>query len=781
MKSHPWHWTRAVLGFLLIVGLGERSASWGQKPPPPVPPNPQAPVLAMPVPSGMQRGSTLDLVLTGTNLAGPTGLFTAFPAKTSIPTVDKNGQDNTKLKIRIDAPADAPIGLHALRLATTRGISNLRLFAIDDLPQVLETDTNRKFETAQPVPVPSVVVGRADAEATDYFKITVQAGQRLSFDVLGRRLGSPIDPQMSIYSAKSKRELAHDNDSPGCQTDCRLSYVFKEAGDYVIEIKDVLNRGGADFTYRLRIGDFPLATTTIPMAAKRGSKVKVQFAGPSVDNAQPADVAVPSDPTARVVWVAPKGSSGLHGWPVALAVSDLDESVEQEPNNEPAKGNRLTVPGGITGRFQQSDDTDCYLFAAKKGQKLLIEAQTLELYSPTLVYLVLKNAKTGAELAKSNPQAPPPADQRIEFTAAEDGDYLLEVQHLNFLGGPSEVYHLTITPSQPAYDVSLGIERYDLAAGSFVPLNVLVNRRGYAGPIDLSVVGHPGLTGMGKIKAGQANGVLLVTAKPDVPMGPYAITIRAKAQIDGKEAVQDLEVKTPVSQSLSGLPYPPLQLLNQVALAVREKAPFSLAVKMEPAEAVPGIATQVTISVQRDAGFAEDIVLNPPVGLPPNVPAPKLANIAKDKAELKFALDVNAKAPLGEYQILFSGKAKTKDKEFSSSAPPLNVVVGAPFDLKVEPAVLDLKPGAKAKVKVTATRRGGYKGPIALEVRKLPANVTGGKTVIAADQTAAEVEVTAAANAAPGDKTDVDVNGTASALNNLQNASPVFTVRIPKK
>ena len=34
------------------------------------------------------------------------------------------------------------------------------------------------------------------------------------------------------------------------------------------------------------------------------------------------------------------------------------------------------------------------------------------------------------------------------------------------------------------------------------------------------------------------------------------------------------------------------------------------------------------------------------------------------------------------------------------------------------------RPGEKIKVTITATRKGGYKGPIALDVRKLPAMVT---------------------------------------------------------
>lgn len=266
-----------------------------------------------------------------------------------------------------------------------------------------------------------------------------------------------------------------------------------------------------------------------------------------------------------------------------------------------------------------------------------------------------------------------------------------------------------------------------------------------------------------------------------MPLGAYTATLVARATIEGTKVVQPVSVKAALSTSLSGLPYPPLQLNHQVALAVKEKPPFALAVKMEPAEAVPGITPQVILSVTRDPGFAEEIVLNPPGGLPANVPAPKLANIAKDKNELKFALDVNAKTPLGEYVVFLSGKAKTKDKEFSAIAPPLNLVVGQPFDLKVEPAVLDLKPGDKGKLKITAVRKAGYKGPIALEVRKLPANVTGGKAAIAMDQAVVEVEIVAAPAAVPGEKMDVDVNGTATALNNLQNASPAFTVRVQKK
>src|SRR5262249_50551793 len=152
-----------------------------------------------------------------------------------------------------------------------RGMSNLRLFCIDDLPQVIETGTNHAPTAAQAVPLPCVVVGRTDAETTDYFKFGVTAEQRVSFEVLGRRLGSSFDPQLQLLDARTGRELpsAYSNDAPGLQTDARLTHTFKTAGEYLVAVRDVSYRGGADFHYRLRIGDFPCATTTLPLAAKR--------------------------------------------------------------------------------------------------------------------------------------------------------------------------------------------------------------------------------------------------------------------------------------------------------------------------------------------------------------------------------------------------------------------------------------------------------------------------------------------------------------------------------
>jgi hypothetical protein len=780
----PYRLSFVFLSLFAIFAL----RTFAQQPPPQGPPNPQAPVLAQPAPMGMQRGTTLDLTLTGTNLADPTGLWTSFPAKVTIPTDNNNGKDATKLRVLLEVPKDAPLGFHSIRLATGRGMSNLRLFCIDDLPQVLEVDTNRSKNTPQPLPVPCVVVGRADAEVSDFFKITVKSGQRVSFEVLGHRLGSAFDPQLSLHDSKTGRELpgGQNNDAPGCQTDSRLTYTFKEAGDYIVEIRDTIWRGGPDFWYRLRIGDFPCATVPLPMAARRGGKVLVNFAGPNVDGVTPVEVTVPSDPTVDTVWVTPVGPSGLPGWPVALAVSDLEELMEQEPNNEPAKANRLPVPCGVTGRFWEKGDVDHYVFTAKKGQRLIVEGHTLEWYSPTEVYMVLKDAK-GAQLAATNPMVAP----RLDFNPPADGDYTLAVEHLHYWGGPAEAYRVTITPYEPGFALSLFLDRYDVAQGGLVNLPlILTARRDYTGPIEVSVVGNPAFTGKVTIPANApvapappapppAVATLPLTVKEDAPMGPYTLVIQGKATINGKEVVEYASVRTVVSQGLGNLAYPPRQLYTQLAVAVTEKPPFALTAKFDATEVLRGNAASLTVNATRAPGFMEEIALTA-AGVPANV-APMLKNIPKDMSEVKIQLTPAANAAVGSFPITVVGKAKAGMKDFTVNAAAVPLVVALPFDLKVEPLPVKLSPGDKAKLKVTAVRKGGYGGPIALEVRNLPANVSAPKAEIAMAQDSVEIEVTAADNAAVGDKGDVNVLGTAPAAANQQNASANFTVSVVKK
>jgi hypothetical protein len=568
-----------LLAFFSSVGLAV-----GQKKPAAPVPNPKAPTLAPVVPLGIQRGTTLELTLTGTNLAAPVALWTSFPAKVTIPTDKNNGKDNTKLRVKLEVPADAPLGFQSLRLATERGLSNFRPFCIDDLPQLLELNTNHERDKAQSVPVPCVVVGRADAELSDYFRVSVKPQERLTFEVLGRRLGSAFDPQLRLFDAKTGRDLpgGQSNDAPGLQSDARLTCTFKDGGDIIVEIRDTTYRGGADYHYRLRIGDFPAAVTPYPLAVKRGSKTKVSFVGRDIEGVVPTEVVAPTDPAIPCVWLAPHRAQGPHGWPVALFLSDLDEVVEPE-SKETGKPMRVLVPCGISGRFPKKGDRDSYVFAAKKGQRLAIEAQTLEMFSPTEVYMVVKDAK-GGQVAASNPAAAP----RIDFAPAADGDYTLTVEHLHYWGGPEEVYHLTITPAQSDFDLSVKLDRFDAPAGGTFSTPVFITRKNYKGPIEVSVSGHPALSGKLAVpanvpaKPNTPAGTLTVTVKAGTALGPILFKVQGTATVEGKPLVRFAETRATLGPVLGNLPYPPPQFETQLGVAVTPKGAAKPAPKPKP-------------------------------------------------------------------------------------------------------------------------------------------------------------------------------------------------------
>jgi hypothetical protein len=579
-------------------------------------------------------------------------------------------------------PADAPLGFHSLRLATRRGMSNARLFCLDDLSQVMEAPSNHDPKTAQVLPVPCVVSARADAEQTDYFKLAVKANQRLSFEVLGRRLGSAFDPQLTLLDAATGKELpaAHSNDAPGLQTDCRLTYTFKSAGEVLVAIRDVSYRGGGDFHYRLRVGDFPCATAPLPLAIKRGTKAPVRFAGPQVEGVAPVEVQAPTDPLVDSLQVAPRGPNGLHGWPVVLHLSDLDEQMEKEPNNDPKQANRVAVPGAITARFEEKDDLDHFVFAAKKGQRLIVEAHALEHLSPTEVYMVLKDAK-GAQLQVSNPMVAP----RLDFTAPADGDYTLAVEHLHSWGGPEEVYRVTVTPYHPDFSLALNLDRWDVLPGGKVAIPVFVTRQGYGGPIEVSVASGKVLAGSVTLSDGppakgakaprapnQPAGTLEVRAEDLLGPGPVSFAVVGKATIDGKPVTHLASVRGVVAAATANLAVPPRAMLTQLGMAIRERPPFAVALKFDAPEAAAGKPAMATVTVTPVPGYTEEVALSFE-GLPPGV-KPELTGLRVQGGQvmMRVTLALPANAKVG---VVAVGTGKFVGRDWVIRSAPATVVV----------------------------------------------------------------------------------------------------------
>jgi hypothetical protein len=698
--------TGFAVGLLVALSGGPREAA-AQPKAPGIAAAPQSPTINTPASLGARAGEEVELTFTGTNLTGPTAVLFSCPAQTTIPDDNKNGTDAGKLRVKVTVDPKCPIGLYTARVATKNGVSNARPFVVDSLPVAASNAANRTKDTAQAVPAPGVVAGTIAAETSEFFKVKVGADQRLTFEVLARRIGSPLDPIVVLHDAKTKRELIdlYADDTPGLQGDCRLTHTFKEAGEVLVEVRDTTHRGGGDFAYRLRVGEFPGATTAFPLAAARGKAASIGFAGP--DAVPPVEVTAPADPGLAAFYVAPGA-----GWPVPVRLTDYPQLTEQEPNDEPAKANKLPVPGGVSGRFDRAKDVDHFSIAGKKGQKLVVSVQTFEVNSPAEVLVRVSDAK-GVQVAASNPAAPV---NRFEFVPAADGEYAIACEHQNFLHGPNEVYLLTVAPAGPDLTVALAFDRADAPAGGGTTVFATVNRlNGFAGPVELSVDGDPALDGKVTLPAGQTVAAVPVRVKDGTKPGARPFRVKAVATAGDVTLTRYGTQLDAVRANFGGMTNPPPELLNPCALGVTADPPFALELTAEPAAVEKGKGGKIVVETARESagGTASeaherahrpvkgpreavgygDIVIAPLFNPPTVVPAVK--PLAKGQPRGEITLSVQPGAPVGPAALVFRVTTKIGGKDYAFIPPPVTIEVIEPK--KVEPKKEEPKKDEKKK------------------------------------------------------------------------------------
>lgn len=192
-------------------------------------------------PSGGKAGETAELTFIG-DANGPISKSVAFPAEgveTTVYIEDANGI--------------TPSG-HVLRVSPN--------------PNALEAEPNNGFDNATVVPTfPSSFNGILQEPGdVDIFKFTGKTGQVFEVECFGRRIRSPIDPVMNLYKATGEGITGND-DSRG--PDSYFRWQIPADGDYALRIADHLNRGGAQFTYRVEFQEVkPSLNLGIPRVAR---------------------------------------------------------------------------------------------------------------------------------------------------------------------------------------------------------------------------------------------------------------------------------------------------------------------------------------------------------------------------------------------------------------------------------------------------------------------------------------------------------------------------------
>jgi hypothetical protein len=136
-------------------------------------------------------------------------------------------------------------------------------FRAFDHGNAFEAEPNNDFSVATPAELPLAFNGIiSEPGDIDCFKFSATKGQVYEVECYARRIRSGLDPVMNIYNA-SGGGIAGNDDSRG--PDSYIRFTAPEDGEYFVRITDHLQRGQADFVYRVEFSPVaPALTLNIP-------------------------------------------------------------------------------------------------------------------------------------------------------------------------------------------------------------------------------------------------------------------------------------------------------------------------------------------------------------------------------------------------------------------------------------------------------------------------------------------------------------------------------------
>jgi len=236
-------------------------------------------------PFGGRRGKQVEVALRGRNLAGTSSIVLSLAEK-------------------------APLGRQEIRAHTPNGYSNLRLFEVSDLPDFTESEPNNTMDKVNTVTIPIVINGRiAPEKDIDRFKFKSDKDQKLVCDVMASRFGSKLDSLLTLTDLAGN-VIAQNDDS--ALADARIEFDAKKDAEYILSLRDLIDRGGEDFGYRLSI--------RLP-GASAGAGFVAKFSPDTVRLNRGSHSKIRCEVT---------GVGGFSG-PVRLAFADLPPGIFSEP------------------------------------------------------------------------------------------------------------------------------------------------------------------------------------------------------------------------------------------------------------------------------------------------------------------------------------------------------------------------------------------------------------------------------------------------------------------
>jgi hypothetical protein len=468
------------------------------------------------------------------------------------------------VRLRVTVDAQASPGNHELRLLTNQGLTNPLNFLVDRFPESsrpfrfvplslaagggLPLSAQAHAEASEApleIALPAMVNGQMMPGSTDRYRFHAEKGQKIVIAAMTRALIPYMSDAvpgwfqavLTLSDAKGKELVSADhfrfNQEPVIEEE------IAEKGDYILSVRDILNRGREDFVYRIAIGEIPYVTGIFPMGGKSGTRTKVEATGwnlPSTQFKEPVN-----EPGIHEFFAGDKVWSAVN--PVAFSVDTLPETIMKQNSSGPAHARRIKLPQIVNGRIDHPGDVQFFRIEAQAGEEMVAEVEARRLGSPLDSSLTLTDSQ-GKQLAfnddfedKGAALLTHQADSRLIYRFPAQGAYYLQLADTEQNGGPETTYRLRISHPRPDFELRIAPSSINLHPGRTVPATVLLIRRdGFDGAVTLRIKdGPPGLVlGGGMIPAGTDTVRVTLTAPTEPVAAPHRFLLEGEASIDGQ-------------------------------------------------------------------------------------------------------------------------------------------------------------------------------------------------------------------------------------------------------
>jgi hypothetical protein len=668
------------------------------------------------MPMGGRLGSEFELSIEGADLDDAHALHFSSAGITARPKMSGTNIEANQFIVTIST--NAPVGRCELRVSGRFGISNPRSFVVSDLKEVLEIEPNNTPEKAQKIELNTVVNGKMDSSANDYFQFHAEKDQRIIVEIAAGSIDSKALPAVIVLDP-SGAEIARARDKEFLEVDTT------EAGDYRLELHDLTYAGGRDYFYRLGLGTFPHIDWISPGVGKPGEKSAQKILGRNLPGGKASQIKGPDGKALQETDIelefpsageAKKLSTGMALRPASAQIDGFEFRLKNDSgtsnpyllsfSTDPVIAQLETesfelkeIPCTYSSRFHPGKK-ESLTFAAKKGDHYTIELTSERLGFPSDPFLVVQKISKSdkGEIQYSDVSEVYDRDENLggqefktstrdvwyQFKPSEDGQYRVLIQDLfdATRGKPALPYLLSIrretpdfelaafpaTPPNPTKDGrNLPVWASFLRKGDKIPLRIVAFRKGeFNGDVTLAIEGLPaGVTfSPASIKAGQ-NAVTVILSSA-VDASPLAGPIKIVGSSAGTGGTMTREARAfstlwPVEDFNREAVLSRISRDLTLAVADKELAPVAL----DPAEDKTW-ETSVANKIQIPLKITRRGEFNNPLKFKVLTEPPKEFEVDGKATNANVELDVNqAKLAVGEHHVIVLAQTSGKYKRLT--------------------------------------------------------------------------------------------------------------------